>query len=221
MGKPTTSVCDPVDLYPLAKVANEVADNVVSNSKFLTMLGDDMSSLLLMGGSSSWRRREEGEKKTTTTATATRSFLSARLLSSWTIETQLYGDTINYLGPLAFTPLFLTLNFLHETCILIALSWIGLCFLRSIRLCRVCAIRIVKKYWNPNYYNPLSQDDDDDDNADTDNNNDYEDRDHVGIDNIENYHDSATSASASGNRNRNKDIDHSFKSSTSIIKEVE
>merc|ERR1712238_157826 len=108
------SVCDPFDLYPLAKVANEVTDNIVSNSNFLTILGDEMSSLLLMD-SSSRRRRGGGEEKTTPTTPTTGSFLSAQLLSSWTIETQIYDDTINYLGPLAFTPSFLILKSLHET----------------------------------------------------------------------------------------------------------
>ena len=141
-----SSLCDPFDLYPLAKISNEVADNILTHPTFLSLLGDGMSPLLQnMGG------------ENTTAARSTT--LSARLVSSWTIGTQIYDDYVNYLGPLASAPLFIILKFFHETFLFILLGWLGVCLLKSIRLCRVCGIRIIKKYWNPNIYDPISQDD--------------------------------------------------------------
>jgi hypothetical protein len=150
-----TSLCDPFDLYPLAKISNEVVDNIFSHPTFLSLLGDGMSPLL----------QNIGGVNTTAARSTT---LSARLVSSWTIGTQIYDDYVNYLGPLASTPLFIIIKFFHETFLLILLGWLGLCLLKSIRLCRVCGIRIIKKYWNPNIYDPISQDDkeeEDNDNA--------------------------------------------------------
>jgi hypothetical protein len=154
-----TSICDQFDLYPLAKISNEVADNILTHPIFLSLLGDGMSPLLQ-------NMEDENTASATSTTTTT---LSARLVSSWTIGTQIYDDYVNYLGPLASTPLFVIIKFFHETFLLISFGWLGLFLLKSIRLCRVCGIRIIKKYWNPNIYDPITQDDKEEEGNDNDN----------------------------------------------------
>jgi hypothetical protein len=139
-GSKATSVCDPFDLYPLAQKANLVADDILANPRFL--------SLLVGGGTSShgneshrWLR-DEGEKGLV-------GFSSARLVSSWTIGTQVYDDSINYLGPLASTPLYPVIKFLHEAFFLILAFWVfklAVCLSKSIRLCRVCGTKLHKKW---------------------------------------------------------------------------
>jgi hypothetical protein len=152
-----TSVCNPFDLYPLAKTANLVADEILTNPRFLSLLvtenrnnlddddDDDETHRLLRD------RFKKGLK----------GFRSARLISSWTIGTQIYDDSVNYLGPLASTPLFPIIKLLHEAFFFILALWVCkllVCLSKSIRLCRVCGIRLKKK-WYPNQDDPDNNED--------------------------------------------------------------
>lgn len=114
---PSTSTCDPLELYPLAKDAHELTTKILTHPSFAAMLVKDMEA-----------------------------FDRARLVSSWTIGTQLYDDSINFLGPLASTPFFLVVRLLHEAFILMTVSWLGMCLFKSFRLCRrFLGLRIWRK----------------------------------------------------------------------------
>jgi len=154
-----TSVCDPFDLYPLAKTANLVADKILASPKFLSLLVAENDDGDINGNSN-------GDDNTQEVLPA---FHSAKLVSSWTIGTQIYDDYVNYLGPLASTPFFPIVKFLHESLIFILAFWCVICILKSVRLVRVYIVRIVKK-WNPDSYqhDPISEDDYDLEDEDSD-----------------------------------------------------
>ena len=129
----STSMCDPYDLYPLAKDAHEIANNILTHRIFTASLGQNMKP-----------------------------YDKVRLVSSWTIGTQVYDDYINYLGPLASTPFFMLVKFLHEAFILMTIAWFGMCLLKVFRISRVCLFRGFK-HWQPHYEAVLTKDDDDND----------------------------------------------------------
>ena len=168
--KPTISICDSFELYPIAEIAYEISDTVVRNRKFLDILSNEMSSILRFGFKtgdiSDGTDRNRTNSKVNNKEDA--SFLSARLVSSWTIETLNYYDTTVMYHPAAMvsTPMILVLKTVHEIFVIIVTCWIGFCVYKSSRLFRVFAIRLVKNYWDPNFvsYDNLSQQDDDDDN---------------------------------------------------------
>ncbi len=137
----TTSVCDPFDLYPLAKSANLVADEILGNPKFLSLLANMNKSI-----------SDEIQISHSTENINFNMFHSARLVSSWTIGTQIYDDSVNYLGPLVSTSLYPLIKALHQTFYFISFLWalkLLTLLYKNIRLCRVCGIRLRKK-WFPN-----------------------------------------------------------------------
>ena len=152
-----SSVCNPFDLYPLAKTANLVADEILANPRFLSLLVTENHNNLEGDGDSddTVRFLKDRDKK------GLKGFHSARLISSWTIGTQIYDDSVNYLGMLASTPLFPIIKLLHEAFFFILALWLCkllICLSKSIRLCRVCGIRLKKK-WYPNQENPDTNED--------------------------------------------------------------
>jgi hypothetical protein len=156
-GSRASSVCNPFDLYPLAKTANLVADEILANPRFLSLLVTENYNNLEGDGDSddTVRLLQDRGKK------GLKGFRSARLISSWTIGTQIYDDSVNYLGPLASTPLFPIIKLLHEAIFFILALWLCkllICLAKSIRLCRVCGIRLKKK-WYPNQDNPDTNED--------------------------------------------------------------
>lgn len=124
-----SSMCDPLDLYPLAEVANTVANSILPRPEFAATLATDLSE-----------------------------FTAVKLVSSWTIGTQVYDDYVNYFGPLASSPFFLVMKLLHEAFILMTLMWLGMCLFKSARLFRVCFVRATKQWQHR--YDPVSADDD-------------------------------------------------------------
>jgi hypothetical protein len=130
-----SSTCNPLDLYPLAKDARTVASTILPHPEFFYHLVPN-----LLG------------------------FDDVILISAWTIGTQVYDDRVNYFGPLASTPFFLIIKFLHEAFLVMTLMWIALSLFKFTRLFRVCFTRTVKRWRNNNdddEYNPISPNDDD------------------------------------------------------------
>jgi hypothetical protein len=79
------STCDPSDLYPLAKDAVELANGILEHQEFGDRLVENMPS-----------------------------YHTARVVSSWTIGTQIYDDYVNYLGPIAMNPYLFLFRILFE-----------------------------------------------------------------------------------------------------------
>jgi hypothetical protein len=127
----STSMCDPYDLYPLAKDAHEIANNILTHPTFASRLAQNLKP-----------------------------YDKVRLISSWTIGTQVYDDYINYLGPLASTPFFMVIKFLHEAFILMTIAWFGMCLLKVFRSSRKCLFRGFKQ-WQPHYEAVATKDGDD------------------------------------------------------------
>lgn len=137
LGGDSSSVCDPFDLYPLAKTANLVADEILVNTTFLSLIMAENVSSSGVDGAQWDSKAFEG-------------FESARLVSSWTIGTQIYDDSVNYAGPLGSTSLYPFVKFLHKAFFFISALLICkfvLLLLKSIRLCRVWGIRLKKKWF--------------------------------------------------------------------------
>ena len=136
LGRDVTSMCDPFDLYPLAKTANLVADKILIDPTFLSLLTSDHVINTDDAGGAGWNKEAFG------------GFESARLVSSWTIGTQIYDDSVNYMGPLASTSLYPFIKVLHIAFISLSALWILKLLLfvfKSTRLCRVLGIRFKKK----------------------------------------------------------------------------
>ncbi len=147
-GSKATSVCDLFDLYPLAKTANLVADEILANPAFLSLLVDDDND------TSSESIDEKHDIFGTPREEGLKGFHSARLVSSWTIGTQIYDDSVNYLGPLASTSLYPLIKALHNAFYFISFLWfckLVMFLSKSIRLCRVCRIRLRKKWFRRQY----------------------------------------------------------------------
>ena len=86
----TTSVCNPFDLYPLAKTANLVADEILSNPRLLSLLVTENNSNLDDDNNENFQWHTAKDKK------GLKGFHSVRLVSSWTIGTQIYDDSGTY-----------------------------------------------------------------------------------------------------------------------------
>ena len=140
-GSEATSVCDPFDLYPLAKNANLLSDEILANPTFLSLLVAENTDIYDDGDETHQILRDGGKK-------VLKGFSSVRLESSWTIGTQIYDDSINYVGPLASTPFYPLFVILYKVFFFMSAIWVCkfLIFVsKSIRLCRVYGIRLKKK----------------------------------------------------------------------------
>ncbi|KAG7360040.1 aspartic peptidase domain containing protein [Nitzschia inconspicua] len=131
--RPTT-VCDPYDLYPLAMDAHEIANNLLSHPYFQMELIYNLQE-----------------------------YDNIRLVSSWTIGTQVYDEYINYLGPLASTPFFIVVKFLHEAFVFMTVAWLAIFTLKACRLFRGCAFRSFQQKAGAPNYKPVSTKDQDED----------------------------------------------------------
>jgi hypothetical protein len=102
--------CNPSDLYPLAKDAVELANGILEHEGFGERLAESMPS-----------------------------YHTARVISSWTIGTQVYDGNVNYLGPIAMTPYLFLLRILYEASLVFVfisiLSCIGQMFTAYRHLC--------------------------------------------------------------------------------------
>jgi hypothetical protein len=125
------TVCDPYDLYPLAMHAHEIANNILPHPMFNARLVESMDA-----------------------------YQESRLVSSWTIGTQVYDEYINYLGPLASTPFFLVVKFLHEAFVIMTIAWLALCLFKFFRAFRGTFFHWCKQR-SSIQYKPLSTKDQD------------------------------------------------------------
>jgi Xylanase inhibitor N-terminal len=121
-GPRPTSECDPYDLYPLALEAHEIANNLLSHPDFQAALIENLNG-----------------------------YDKIRLVSSWTIGTQVFDDYINYLGPLASTPFFMVVKFLHKAFVFMTIAWLAMCTFKACRIFGTCTARSCRKHGGPSY----------------------------------------------------------------------
>jgi hypothetical protein len=92
----------------LAKDAVEVANGILEHKQFVPKL---------------IQRMQDIERTIKVDQSPFRNAQDSRLLSSWTINTQVYDDDINYLGPIAMAPYVFFSRIFNEACLIfLALS---------------------------------------------------------------------------------------------------
>jgi hypothetical protein len=102
----SSTTCDTSsDLYALAKDAMELANGILEHENFGTRLVQDMPS-----------------------------YHKGRVISAWTIGTQVYDEYVNYLGPIGMTPYLLLFRVLFESSLVfLVISIVSMCLQRLAR----------------------------------------------------------------------------------------
>jgi hypothetical protein len=111
--KSAHTTCEEADLYPLAKDAVEVANGILEHKQFVPKLIQRMQDIE--------RTITVDESPFLTIYKNIRNAQDSRLLSSWTINTQVYDDDINYLGPMAMAPSSFFSRILYEACLIFSI----------------------------------------------------------------------------------------------------
>jgi hypothetical protein len=128
--------CNPSDLYPLAKDAVELANGILEHPKFGKRLIENMPP-----------------------------YRKARVVSSWTIGTQVYDDKINYYGHIATTPYLFIFRVLYETSIVFFFLSLCSCLIQCFQTYRHwCGALRRKCCGKPPRYHPLDTRSDEPDN---------------------------------------------------------
>ena len=107
--KSAHTTCEEADLYPLAKDAVEVANGILEHKQFVPKLIQRMQDIE--------RTIQVDRSPFLPIYKNIRNAQGSRLLSSWTINTQVYDDDINYLGPMTMAPYAFFSRIFYEACL--------------------------------------------------------------------------------------------------------
>ena len=122
--KTPESTCEKSDLYPLAKNAVEIANGILEHPNFASKLIEKIQELETA--------RTIDSSPFENVYTSARHREASRMVSSWTIDTQVYDDHINYLGPIAMAPYLFLFRVLYEASLIFLLISFLSCILQQL-----------------------------------------------------------------------------------------